>query len=727
MSQVSIIDIEGAHPAIPTQFDANVGFAIPIANVLEILGEVVAAGVNPFQTTGSGNTITAQVQISQAIAASNALNIGLAAFDSSDFTVDANGFVSLVNDGPFVESVSGTANRITSTGGVNPVIDIAANYVGQTSITTLGTITTGTWQATTIGTIYGGTGLTSYTTGDILYASAANTLAKLPIGTAGQVLTVSGGIVAWATNASTDLHTAKFIVGDLTNGANYATIAAAIAAASSGDTVFIQTGTYTENLTLKAGVNLTAFVCDGSATSNSSTISTNVTIVGKLTCSFTGRVAITGIQLKTNSDYAIECTTANAQLALFYCYLNCSNFSGIHLTGSSYISVYFCNGDLGTTGIAYFVQTSGTLNFTYGNFTNVGGSTTASTISGVAVGFSYTFFGNAITTSSSALINSQSSVFSGAIILAGTGSITDQNSTFTGNAASAITVGAGCSGLLAESVISSSNTNSITGAGSLTYGGLTFIGSSSQINVTTQVLYNQGPSKTIGSSNSGATNTLLVTNSSDTASSSALISASVGGTSSADPYYSAVITGGQTWTWGADNSDSDAFVVSANAALGTTNVMRVATGGAITFPLQASFLTGLGTGDSNVTGNGATYTLGSGNALTEAFDVGGNISTAGVFTAAVTSKWDMKSCIFVVGCTIASSYILSFVASNRTLVRSDTRTAAPANYGFGFSTLLDFDAGDTCTVTLNIFGEAGDTDDVQGVVGNTWFSGIQVS
>lgn len=42
--------------------------------------------------------------------------------------------------GGTVTSVSGTANRITSTGGVAPIIDIAATYIGQSSITTLGTL-----------------------------------------------------------------------------------------------------------------------------------------------------------------------------------------------------------------------------------------------------------------------------------------------------------------------------------------------------------------------------------------------------------------------------------------------------------------------------------------------------------------------------------------------------------------------------------------------------------
>lgn len=49
----------------------------------------------------------------------------------------------------------------------------------------------------------GGTNQTSYTTGDILYASASNTLSKRAVGTSGQVLTVSGGVPTWATPAST--------------------------------------------------------------------------------------------------------------------------------------------------------------------------------------------------------------------------------------------------------------------------------------------------------------------------------------------------------------------------------------------------------------------------------------------------------------------------------------------------------------------------------------------
>lgn len=76
--------------------------------------------------------------------------------------------------GTYVTSVSGTAGRITSSGGTTPVIDIDAAYVGQASITTLGTITTGVWNGTTIGTGFGGTGTTTtFTQGSIIFAGTS--------------------------------------------------------------------------------------------------------------------------------------------------------------------------------------------------------------------------------------------------------------------------------------------------------------------------------------------------------------------------------------------------------------------------------------------------------------------------------------------------------------------------------------------------------------------------
>ena len=72
--------------------------------------------------------------------------------------------------------VVGTADKITVSANA---ITIASTYVGQSSITTLGTISTGTWNGTTIGTAYGGTGLTSIAKGSVLVANSANTLSAL--------------------------------------------------------------------------------------------------------------------------------------------------------------------------------------------------------------------------------------------------------------------------------------------------------------------------------------------------------------------------------------------------------------------------------------------------------------------------------------------------------------------------------------------------------------------
>jgi hypothetical protein len=94
-----------------------------------------------------------------------------------------------------VLTVGGTADRITVSG---TTVDIASTYAGQTSITTLGTISTGTWNGTAIDETHGGTNQTSYSKGDILYASATDTLSKLGAGDSGQVLQIDdAGVPFW--------------------------------------------------------------------------------------------------------------------------------------------------------------------------------------------------------------------------------------------------------------------------------------------------------------------------------------------------------------------------------------------------------------------------------------------------------------------------------------------------------------------------------------------------
>ena len=93
-----------------------------------------------------------------------------------------------------VIDVVGTSNRISVTA---DAIDISSSYVGQNTITTLGTVTTGVWNGSVIGYAYGGTGQSTYAKGDIVYASAINTLSKLAAATDGQVLQLVNGAPAW--------------------------------------------------------------------------------------------------------------------------------------------------------------------------------------------------------------------------------------------------------------------------------------------------------------------------------------------------------------------------------------------------------------------------------------------------------------------------------------------------------------------------------------------------
>lgn len=68
-------------------------------------------------------------------------------------------------------------------------------WVGSTAITTVGTITTGTWNGSVIDPVHGGTGQSVYAPGDILYANTTTTLARLADVAIGSVL-LSGGVNA---------------------------------------------------------------------------------------------------------------------------------------------------------------------------------------------------------------------------------------------------------------------------------------------------------------------------------------------------------------------------------------------------------------------------------------------------------------------------------------------------------------------------------------------------
>lgn len=296
-------------------------------------------------------------------------------------------------------------------------------------------------------------------------------------------MTVNTGDNRWATS--------NFIVAPtIAQGAGYTTIAAALTAASSGNTIFIKPGTYTENLTLKAGVNLTAYECDSSFDATG-----HVIINGKCTFTAAGSVTISGIQLQTNSDFFLAVTGTNASIVnLFNCYLNCSNNTGISFTTSSSsgkINISKCLGNIATTGISLFSSSSaGGIELNYCIFTNTGGATTNSTLSAGSLNIKYSDINFPITTSGTASVGASyfaldtSGVNSTALTIGGSVLSHLFNCRLASGTASALSVSQ--SVVISNATIESSNTNAITGAGTITYSCLAFTGSSNKINTTTQ-------------------------------------------------------------------------------------------------------------------------------------------------------------------------------------------------------------------------------------------------
>ncbi len=114
----------GTSPVVPTG-----------AGLITFNGAVVAAGTNPVRTDGTGaNTYALEVQISQALAATDATKIGLSNFDSDSFAVDANGFVTLTIS-PVLEIIGGPGITVTGTS-TSPIINSVV-YTDQGSSTSV--------------------------------------------------------------------------------------------------------------------------------------------------------------------------------------------------------------------------------------------------------------------------------------------------------------------------------------------------------------------------------------------------------------------------------------------------------------------------------------------------------------------------------------------------------------------------------------------------------------
>lgn len=187
-----------------------------IVKVINNTGSTIADGAPVYITSTSSGQTYPNVALAKADVAATSAVIGLAngaiangaigyvtaqgtidTVNTSSYTVGQVLYLSPYSAGQLMNTIPPTG--ITVQVGVVTYVDSSAGqiYVKQTTpLNVPASIISGT-----VAVANGGTGIASYTAGDVLYASGATTLTKLGIGTAGQVLTVNGGATApsWTT------------------------------------------------------------------------------------------------------------------------------------------------------------------------------------------------------------------------------------------------------------------------------------------------------------------------------------------------------------------------------------------------------------------------------------------------------------------------------------------------------------------------------------------------